>query len=155
MRRFRLCEEMGTGRDKITVACGGDGFSFACHLPAICLEEVPLGNNRKIPWKTASFPFSCHLPDEIFSSLKSGSPCISCPELSQTSAFQARFWPRSGFLSIPVAIPPTSLSMSAKRFSCFSMTSLPLSQPFKSAKRHSIHSCSFPSALLPRPSRTP
>ena len=58
MRRFRLCEEMGTGRDKITVACGGDGFSFACHLPAICPEDVPLGKTGKFLGKQ---PLS-HLP---------------------------------------------------------------------------------------------
>lgn len=39
-------------------------FSFACHLPAICLEEIPLGKIWKISWKTASLPFACHLPGE-------------------------------------------------------------------------------------------
>ena len=75
------------------------------------------------------------------------------PSCLLPSAHQAPSCPRSGLLPFPVAIPPTSLSMSAKRFSCFSMSFLPLSQPFKSAKRHSIHSCRYPSALLPHPSR--
>ena len=95
--------------------------------------------------------------ENLPSRVSPASPSVSrvVPSCLKKSALQARSRPRSGFLPFPVAIPTTSLSMPAKRFSCFSMPSFPLSHPFKPAKRHPIHSCRFPSALLPCPSRPP
>ena len=131
-----------------------DRSSFRC--PDCSTSET---HGKSVKWPSpvilcVSLPFASHLP----AAQLGGAPFKSCPELSKLS----------------LSIRPPSAFPSAKRFSllscshpsrhpfnvreavsCFSMSSLPLSRPFKSAKRHSIHSCRFPSALLPRPSRNP
>ena len=69
-----------------------------------------IGKNFSNHWKTRPSPPSYQIVQNPRGLASASLPCPT-----------RRSRPRSGFLPFPVASPPASLSMSAQRFSCFSM----------------------------------